>query len=124
MNNNEKEIIIGKEKETEKENKNRSYTKVVVLIVLFILFGAVCAGLAYYFSNKDITYKKDEQMQIFLKDNEKLTTLNKSLEEKLSKLSADYDKIYKDRENVIEQSKRIIQERNELLTAKERIFKK
>ncbi len=110
MNNDEKEIL-GK--------SGRNYKKIIGFIILFILFGAACAGITYYFSTQNITQKKDKQMQGFSQEAEKLNSLNKSLEEKFSKLSADYDRIYKDRENIIEQSKRIIQEKNELLNFKQ-----
>jgi chromosome segregation ATPase len=109
MNNDEKEIL-GK--------SGRNYKKIIGSIILFVLFGAICAGITYYFSAQNITQKKDKQIQGVSQEAEKLDSLNKTLEEKFSKLSADYDRIYKDRENIIEQSRRIIQEKNELLNFK------
>jgi len=99
--------------------KNRSgFWKVAILIGLFVILCAGSATVTYYLFARNITKEKEQQVQIIFQEKEKISNMNKSLEEKLDKLSADYEKIYKDRENIIEQSRRIIQEKNALLNVK------
>lgn len=112
---------IDNDKKEVLDKSGKRHKKIIILFILFVLVCIGGAGAAYYFfsvQNLNLT-EKDSQIQQLLQDNEKLRSINKPLEEKLTKLSTDYDRIYKDRENVIEQSKRIIQEKNELLNIKE-----